>query len=149
MSLVLRAAFVYFFLLVLVRIAGRRTLADATPFDLILLLVLGETVNNALIRSDDHSLTSAAIVACTFVALEVGLALWRANSTRCEKILDGTPLVVVERGKILLDRIRRARVTESDILAAARQQGRRSLNEVDFVVLEANGKLSVVVSKSD
>jgi uncharacterized membrane protein YcaP (DUF421 family) len=147
MNLVLRAAIVYVFLWAVIRMAGRRTLADSSPFDLVLLLIIGEAVNNALIPKDDHSLTSAIVVVLTLVSIEVGMSLWRARSTRGEKILDGVPLLLAAHGEVLATHLATSRVTLSDLEAAIRQQGLRSLEEVDFIVLEASGRLSVIPAR--
>lgn len=144
MESVLRAAALYAFLLVLFRITGRRALSEITTFDFVLLLVIGEATQQALL-GDDFSLINAFVVIATLVLIDILLSLFKERSPRVGRFLDGVPLIVVEYGKPLTERLRKARLTEEDILEAARQsQGLERLEQIRFAVLEKNGQISVI-----
>lgn len=144
MESVLRAAAIYAFLLVLFRITGRRALSEITTFDFVLLLVIGEATQQALL-GDDFSVINAFVVIATLVLIDILLSLFKERSPRVGRFLDGVPLIVVEYGKPLTERLRKARLTEEDILEAARQsQGLERLEQIRFAVLEKNGQISVI-----
>lgn len=144
MDSVLKAVAVYVLLWVVIRISGRRTLAQMTAFDLILLLIIGGATQRALV-GQDYSLTTAFIVVTTLVSLTVGMSLLEIGSRPMAKILKGTPTILVEHGHKLEGRMRRARVTEEEILEAARHdQGITRLDQIKFAVLEASGKISII-----
>lgn len=144
MESVLRAAALYAFLLVLFRITGRRALSEITTFDFVLLLVIGEATQQALL-GNDFSVINAFVVIATLVLIDILLSLFKERSPRVGRFLDGVPLIVVEYGKPLTERLRKARLTEEDILEAARQsQGLERLEQIRFAVLEKNGQISVI-----
>lgn len=144
METVVRTACVYFFLLIVFRLAGRRTFSQMTTFDLVVILIISETTQNALCR-DDQSLTGAFLAILTLLLLDVALAILKVRFQSLDKWLDGTPTVVVSEGKPLERQMRRSRVDLHDVLAAAREtHGLTSLDQVRFAILEANGKISVV-----
>jgi uncharacterized membrane protein YcaP (DUF421 family) len=141
---ILRAAAMYAFLLVVFRVAGKRTLAQATPFDLVLLLVIAEATQQALV-GQDFSITNAWLVILTLVAIDIALARWRQRSRRVEKILDDVPLILVDRGRPLRDRMDQVRVDEPDIMEAARrEQGLESMGQIKYAVLETDGSISII-----
>ena len=144
MESVLRAAAIYVFLLVLFRITGRRALSEITTFDFVLLLVIGEATQQALL-GDDFSVINAFVVIATLVLIDILLSLFKERSPKVGRFLDGVPLIVVEYGRPLTERLRKARLTEEDILEAARQsQGLERLEQIRFAVLEKNGQISVI-----
>ncbi|QLL10624.1 DUF421 domain-containing protein [Pseudomonas chlororaphis] len=144
MDSVLRAAFIYLVLLVLFKIAGRRSLAELTTFDLVLLMVIGEATQQALL-GDDFSLTNAVLVIVTLIVIDVGLSLLKLRSDGFSRLVDGGPTVIVEHGRLLRGRMRHARLVEADILEAARaSQGLTSLEQIKFAVIERNGKISII-----
>ncbi|WLH70906.1 DUF421 domain-containing protein [Pseudomonas sp. FP2309] len=144
MDSVLRAVAIYLVLMILFKIAGRRSLAELTTFDLVLLMVIGEATQQALL-GDDFSLTNAVLVIATLIAIDVGLSLLKQRSRRVARLLDGGPTIVVEHGKVLHERLRRARLDESDILEAARSaQGIVQISQIKFAIIERNGKISVI-----
>lgn len=144
MSPVLRVALVYLFLMALFRLAGRRTLADVSPFDFVLLLIISELVQQAIV-ADDPSLTNAAILCATLVALDIGLSLWKQRSPRFEHMLEGRAVLLVEHGEPLPDALSKMRIGESDILAAARlSQGLERMEQIRFAVLEKSGGISII-----
>jgi uncharacterized membrane protein YcaP (DUF421 family) len=144
MPSIVRAVAVYLILMLLFRLSGKRTFSDMTPFDFVLLLILSEAVQQALI-ADDNSFTNAFLLVFTMIALDVLLSLLKRQFPRVEKVLDGVPVMIVEKGRVLKDRIDAERIDENDILAAAREQrGLRSLEEIDYAVLEQNGRISII-----
>ena len=144
MDSVVRVAVVYVFLMLVFRVAGRRTLSEATTFDLLLLLIISETVQEALV-DDDHSITHACLLVLTFVAMNIGMSLLKQRSRSIERVLDGVPLVLLENGEPLRERMDRSRVDEEDILEAAREtQGINDLADIRLAVLERDGQISIV-----
>lgn len=143
MDIVLRAVVVFFFLLVLTRVIGRRELSSLQPFDLILLIVLGDAVQQSLTQ-DDYSLTGAGLAVGTIALLQVLVSWisWRFPRTR--GVIEGTPIIVVEDGEVIERNIRRERVDVADIAEEARQQGIADLAEVRWAVLETTGKISFI-----
>ena len=141
---VLRAIVIYAFLMVIVRITGKRSLAETTPFDLILLLIFSEALQNALV-DDDKSMTTAFTVILTLVAVNIALSEVREHWPRAERVLEGVPIVILEDGKPLIDRMERTRVDIGDILAAAREtQGIETLDQIRLAVLERSGRISII-----
>jgi uncharacterized membrane protein YcaP (DUF421 family) len=144
MDSVFRVALVYLFLMALFRLAGRRTLADVAPFDLVLLLIISELVQQAVV-SDDPSLTNAVILCSTLVLLDIGLSLWKQRSPRVDRLIEGVPVLLVQHGEPIPDALRAMRIDESDILASARLcQGLERMSQIRFAVLEKNGGISIV-----
>ena len=144
METVIKAGLVFFVLWAIVRISGRRTLGQMTAFDFVLFLIIGGATQRAL-TGEDYSLINALLLVSTFVVLDVGLSLIEARSTAAKRFLKGLPMIVVEDGKPLKDRILRARVTEGEILEAARKlQGLERLDQIKFAILEANGTFTIV-----
>ena len=144
MDVVLRAASLYFALMVLFRLAGRRSLAEITPFDLILLLVIGEATQEALL-GDDHSFSNSLLAICTLVVLDVGLSMLKLRSKGTQRWLDGTPTLLVEYGRPLRARMVEARLQDEDILQAARQGlGLEHMEQIKYAILEPNGKISII-----
>lgn len=144
MDSVLRVMVMYLFLLVVFRLSGKRTMSDTTTFDMLLLLVISETTQQAMV-DDDHSMTHAFLLVLTFLVMNIGLSLWKQRSKTVERLLEDTPLVVVQNGHPLRDRMDKARVDEDDILEAARQhQGLERMGQIKYAVLERNGEISIV-----
>jgi len=148
MDSVLRAAAMYLALLLLFKIAGRRSLAELTTFDFVLLMMIGEATQQALL-GDDFSVTNSIIVIVTLIAIDVGLSLLKQRSQWVSRLIDGEPTIVVENGKLLHERLRHARLIEADIMEAARSsQGIERLEEIKFAIIERNGKISVIAKEN-
>jgi uncharacterized membrane protein YcaP (DUF421 family) len=144
MGSVLRAVVVYVVLFLIFRVAGRRTLSQITTFDFVLLLIVSEATQNAMI-GDDYSITNAMLVITTLVGLDIALSLWKRRFPSLDKFLDGVPLIIVEDGKPLKDRMAKARVDESDVLTAARElQGLERMEQIKYAVLERSGGISII-----
>lgn len=144
MDTILRALAIYVVVFLLFRANGKRTLAEITAFDFVLILIVGESVQQALI-GDDFSITTALLLVVTLVALETGLTVLQHRWKRFDRLLEGAPLVLVDDGNPLDDRMLRSRVGLADIMAAAREkQGLESLDQVKYAVLECNGSISII-----
>ncbi|MHC8381431.1 DUF421 domain-containing protein [Pseudomonas sp. LB3P14] len=147
MDSVLRAAAMYLALMVLFKIAGRRSLAELTTFDFVLLMIIGEATQQALL-GDDFSLTNSMLVIITLIVIDVGLSLLKQRSQWVSQLIDGGPTIVVENGKFLHKRLCHARLIEADIMEAARSsQGIETLDQIKFAILERNGKISVIAQE--
>src|SRR5690606_8735294 len=107
-------------LLIILRIAGKRTLAQVTVFDFVLLLIIGEATQQALL-AEDFSIINSALVIGTLVLLDIGLSVLKQHSDTVDRIIDDTPVVIVDNGKLLRDRMARSRIDEQEILVAARE----------------------------
>lgn len=144
MDAVLRAGAIYLALMVLFRITGRRALGELTSFDFVLLLVIGEATQQALL-GDDFSVTNAVLVIVTLLSIDIGFSLLKRRSKRIGKLIDGGPTIVVENGMYLRRRMYEARVEEDDIMQAARlAQGLESVDQIKFAIIERNGKISII-----
>jgi uncharacterized membrane protein YcaP (DUF421 family) len=141
MDLVLRATFVFFLILVVTRAVGRRELSRMEPFDLILLVVIGDLVQQGVTQSD-YSLTGATTVIATLAVLTVLTAYVSFRVKSLRPVLEGNPIVLVADGEILDRNLRGQRVTREEVRAEARLQGIGSLADVRFAILETNGKIS-------
>jgi uncharacterized membrane protein YcaP (DUF421 family) len=149
MDTVIHAAGIYLALMILLRMSGRRTLAQATTFDLILLLVISEATQQALL-GDDFSITNAAVVIVTLIGLDIGLSYVKALSPRLAALLDGRPMILVEHGKPIAERLARSRVDEEDILEAARQsRGLERMDQIGYAILEVSGGISIIPSEDE
>jgi uncharacterized membrane protein YcaP (DUF421 family) len=144
MDSIVRAVVIYLFLLLIFRVSGKRTLSQITPFDFILLLIIGDASSQALMW-DDFSLVNAFLVIITLVGIDVGISLIKQRSERFERLVDSVPLVIVENGKLLKDRMDKARVDEVDIMARARElQGLESLDQIKYAVVERSGGITII-----
>jgi uncharacterized membrane protein YcaP (DUF421 family) len=143
MDLAFRTTVIFFFIYLLMRIVGRRELSSLEPFDLILLVVLGDSVQQA-VTQDDYSVTGAFIVVSTIALLQVFLSYLNFRVPRLRPLLDGEPIVIVQDGKVIEGNARRERLTLEDIAEAARLQQIASLDDVQWAVLETSGELSFV-----
>jgi uncharacterized membrane protein YcaP (DUF421 family) len=147
MDSVLRAAVMYLALMVLFKIAGRRSLAELTTFDFVLLMIIGEATQQALL-GNDFSLTNSMLVIVTLIAIDVGLSLLKQRSQWVQRLIDGGPTIIVENGKLLHQRLRHARLVEADVMEAARSsQGIETLEQIKFAIIERNGKISVIAQE--
>ena len=146
MDLVIRATVVYFLIFLITRAVGRRELGQLEPFDLIMLVVIGDLVQQAVTQSD-YSLTGAFIVLSVITLLTVALSYADFRFPRLRPILGGEPVVLVEGGKVLERNLRRQRLTVEEVAAEARLQQIASLEDVRFAVLETSGQFSFIPSK--
>ncbi|MEG5321310.1 DUF421 domain-containing protein [Enterobacter bugandensis] len=144
MDMVFRALAIYLFLVVVFKVAGRRALLQMTSFDLILLLIISEATQQALL-GQDFSVTGAMITITTLVVVDIIFGLMKKYSSPVENILDGTPVILVENGVPLADKLKKVDVSCDDILVSARQNnGITELSEIKYAILERNGHISII-----
>jgi uncharacterized membrane protein YcaP (DUF421 family) len=143
MDIVFRAVFIFFVLYLLMRIIGRRELSSLEPFDLILLVVLGDAVQQGLTQ-DYYSLTGALLAIGTIAMLQLGVSYANFRFPRLRPLLDGEPIVVVRDGKPIERNLRRERVTLDDLTSAMRQQNISHIDEVQWAVMETSGAISFI-----
>jgi uncharacterized membrane protein YcaP (DUF421 family) len=144
MESILRGIAVYLFLLLVFRIAGKRTLSQETTFDLVLLLIISETVQEALIDGD-HSITHAFTLVLLLTGMSVLFGYLKERFPWLDRWLEGSPRLLMHDGEVHSRRMLREHIDEDDIVAEARfSRGLETLDKVKHVVLEKNGKLSVV-----
>lgn len=144
MEMVLRAAAVYMILLVVMRLSGRRTLAQMSSFDLVLLLIISETTQQALI-GEDFSVTRATVAIVTLVGMELLFTGLQLASRTAEKWMDGVPSILVQDGQLVEEVMKKSRVAEADILQAARErQGISRMDQIKYAILEKSGGITVI-----
>lgn len=144
MDAILRGFIMYLFLLVLFRIAGRRTLGQMTNFDFVLLLIISEATQNAMI-GNDFSVTNGILVILSLVGLDIGFSILKQRFPILNRHLDGLPLVLVDRGRPVQELMRKTRVDEEDILFSAREKhGLERMEQIKYAVLETNGGISII-----
>ena len=146
-ELFLRAVIVYVFLLTLLRITGKRQVGQLAPFDLVLLLVLSNAVQNSM-NGGDNSLTGGLVTATTLVAMNYAMSLATYRSKRLEALIEGRPQVLIHNGQLHEDVMARAQLTHHEVLSALRRSGCAGVAQVHVAVLENNGVISVVPLKS-
>jgi uncharacterized membrane protein YcaP (DUF421 family) len=148
MDLALRAMFLFVFVFALTRVIGRRELSALEPFDLILLIVLGDAIQQGLTQ-DDYSLTGAVIVVSTLAILQVFVSFLGFRFEKLRPLLEGDPIVVVQDGKPIQKNLRRERMAVEEVLEEARQQAQiSSLDEIEWAILETSGNISFIKKNS-
>jgi uncharacterized membrane protein YcaP (DUF421 family) len=143
MDIALRAIAAFFFLLLLTRIVGRRELSSMEPFDLILLVVLGDLIQQG-VTQDDYSFTGLMIATSTVGLLAIGTSYLSFRFRAARPLLDGEPIVIVRDGEIIERNLRRERITIEELQAAARLQQIASLQDIRWAVLETGGQISFI-----
>jgi uncharacterized membrane protein YcaP (DUF421 family) len=141
MEIALRAAIIFVFLWVVTRAVGRTTLGELSTFELLLFVTMGDLVQQS-ITQQDFSVTGGVIAVSVFALMTVSLSWLQWRFPRTRGIVNGTPVVVVRDGQLLERPARQQRLSDTDLMAAARQQGIRSLTDVDLAILEADGRVS-------
>jgi uncharacterized membrane protein YcaP (DUF421 family) len=142
-DIVLRAAVAYVFIIFLLRIIGRRELSTLAPSDLVLLVVMGDLVQNGVTQSD-QSVTGVFLAVSTFALLTVAVSVLTYKSRRAQTLVEGAPLILVQDGKPIEDNLRSERLKIEDVAEEARGQGIERLDEVKWCVLETSGTLSFI-----
>ena len=143
-SVVLRALLVYGFVLLVMRLAGKRTLAEMSTFDLVVVLIISEAIQPAM-TADDTRMTTAALLVLTILAADAVLGLLKDKSQAANRLLDDVPTVLIKDGKLRRQAMARERIDEDDILEAARENlGLHSLDQIRFALLERTGGISII-----
>jgi uncharacterized membrane protein YcaP (DUF421 family) len=140
---VLRAVLVYAFLLVVIKVFGRRELGQLTAFDLIVLLTLSNILQNAMI-GNDNSLSGGAIGAVVLLSANYGVAYWVFRSRRAERAIEGEPRILIHDGKIQRAAVRKELLTDQDLLSAVRREGLERIEDVRLAISEPNGLISII-----
>jgi uncharacterized membrane protein YcaP (DUF421 family) len=148
MEIVIRALVIYVFLWAVTRAVGRTTLGELSTFQLLLYVVMGDLVQQA-VTQQDYSLTGGIVAISVFAVLTAGLnwAQWRFPRVR--PIIDGCPVVVMRNGDLVEQSLRQQKLSDTDLAVAARQQGIRDLGKVELAILEADGKVSFFLEQDD
>jgi uncharacterized membrane protein YcaP (DUF421 family) len=143
MDIVVRAAIAFLVLFLLLRVMGRRELSSLEPFDLILLVVVGDLIQQGVTQSD-MSFTGSMLAIGTFAILTVGMSWLVYRFRRLRKVLDAEPLIIVQDGKLIEHNLRHERLTGEEVAAEARQQQIASLDDVAWAVVEGSGRISFI-----
>jgi uncharacterized membrane protein YcaP (DUF421 family) len=147
MDLVLRAAAVFTLIFIVTRLIGKRELGSLEPFDLILLVVMGDLVQQG-VTQDDYSVTGAFIVIATMALMTVGTSYLRFRFRPLRRIMEGEPVVLIENGRPIERNLRRERLTVEELEEKARLEQVESLDKVWLAVLETNGDISIIPAQS-
>lgn len=142
MDTIIRASVLYWVLLFLLRIIGRRAASQLSPFELLVLFLLGGMTVQSIV-ADDRSVVNAITAAFAVAVNHLLASVLKQKSTRLRKVIDGTPVVVVEEGQVKGDRLSSLRMVEEDIMAAARQGGLKNFEQIRFAIVERDGSLTV------
>ena len=144
MESVIRAAVVYVVLLVLFRISGKRSLAEVTSFDLVLLLIISEATQQAMIDTD-NSMTNSLLLVSTLIGMNILLSVLTKRWKFFDKLVEDVPLVILKDGAPIRERMRKERVDENDIMEAARAtEGLERLDQIKYAILERTGHITIV-----
>jgi uncharacterized membrane protein YcaP (DUF421 family) len=141
-ELIVRSALVYLFMVIILRLTGKRQVGQLAPFDLVLLLVLSNAVQNSM-NGGDNSLLGGLISATTLIALNYGMGIATFRSKKLEGLVEGRPEVLIHNGKLYEEVLTRAQLTRHEVNAALRQAGCVCVEEVHTAILENNGAISV------
>ena len=147
MDIAIRAVILYVFVFLLMRIVGRRELSNLQPFDIVLLIIIGDALQQGLTQSD-YSLTGAMIAVGTFALLQVGTSYLSFRVRKTRPVLEGYPMVVVQDGKVIEGNLKRERITVDELAEEARAQQIASLDDIEWAVLETSGNLTFIPKKS-
>jgi uncharacterized membrane protein YcaP (DUF421 family) len=139
----LRAAIVYVVLMVLLRLCGKRTVGEFTPFDLLVVILLGESAQGALV-GDDHSVTGSVLVFTTLALLNYAVAFASARSKKIDALVEGEPVVLIRNGRLHEAALRRNNVPISDLEEALRKAGVRHRQDVELAMLETDGEITIL-----
>lgn len=149
MNPVFRGIVIYLLVLLLFRIMGKRSLSEATTFDVVLLLIISEVTQQALLGRD-YSLTGAFILIVSLVGMDLVFTLVKQQSSFFGKVTESIPLVIVNEGKPLTKRMRKCHVSEDDVMEAARTNfGLEKMNEIKYAILEKGGAITIVPFVAD
>jgi uncharacterized membrane protein YcaP (DUF421 family) len=144
MDSVLRGGAIYITLLILFRFLGKRSLAQITTFDFVLLLIISEATQQAML-GEDNSFTNGVIIIVTLMLMDVLLSLIKQRFQTVDKIIEGVPTILVENGQVIEECMKRSRVDVEDILESARElQGLERMEQIKYAVLERSGKISII-----
>ncbi|TCL63610.1 YetF domain-containing protein [Rhizobium sp. BK251] len=144
MDAVIRGLAIYIALLLIIRLSGRRTLAQMTPFDLVIVLVISETTQQAML-GEDFSITNALLLILTLFTTDIAISYLKGWSPTTARIVDGVPTILVADGAYDESALRGCRLQKEDVMEAARaQEGLESVRDIKFAILEVSGGISII-----
>jgi uncharacterized membrane protein YcaP (DUF421 family) len=143
MDIVVRAIVAYVFIIFVLRIIGRRELSDLGPADVVLLVVMGDLVQNGVTQADD-SVTGVFLAISTFALLTIAMSFMSFKSRRARLVIEGEPLILIENGELVEDSMRNERLDVDDIREEMRGQGIESIDSVKWCILESSGRMSFI-----
>jgi uncharacterized membrane protein YcaP (DUF421 family) len=143
MDIVVRAVVAYVFIIFVLRIIGRRELSDLGPADVVLLVVMGDLVQNGVTQADD-SVTGVFLAISTFALLTIAMSFMSFKSRRARLVIEGEPLILIENGELVEDSMRNERLDVEDIREEMRGQGIESIDSVKWCILESSGRMSFI-----
>ena len=147
MDIALRAIFLYAFLILVMRVTGRRELSSLGPVDLVLLIVVGDAIQQGLTQ-DDYSVTGAVIAVSTLATMQVLTSYLAYRSRRARRVLEGNPIVVIQDGAFITKNLRRERMTADEVCESMRLKQIASVEQVEWGILESNGEMSFIPKTS-
>ena len=145
---VFRAVAIYLMVMVLVRASGKRAVGQFTPFDLVLLILIGNAVQNGM-NGGDNSLTGAAVLAFTLIVLNYATAFLSARVPQARRLIEGEPVVLARDGHVFRDVLRRELVSKADFNEAMREAGCSEPEHIRLAILETNGRISIALKDGD
>jgi uncharacterized membrane protein YcaP (DUF421 family) len=144
MNPIFRGIIIYVFLLIIFRITGKRTLSDITTFEFVLLLIISEVTQQAM-AGDDFSIITACLLIATLIGMDLLFSFLKMKSKPFDKTAEGTPIIIVDKGKPLGNRMKLTRVDEEDVMESARLiHGLEKMEQIKYAVLEKDGSISVI-----
>jgi uncharacterized membrane protein YcaP (DUF421 family) len=143
MDLVIRAAVMYFFVLLITRVVGRRELSSLEPFDFVLLVVIGDLIQQGVTQSD-YSVTGLMIVVATIAVLQTGVSRLGFKHKKIGLVLEGEPIVIVQDGSPLQKNLDRENLALTEVLESAREQNIGTLADIEWAILETSGKITFI-----
>jgi len=148
MAAVFRGAFGYCFLVFMVRIVGRRPGKQMTPFDFVLVFFMGGVTLTPMV-GEDRSIINALVIITSIAATHYLISWLKGRSPRFGRIVDGTPVLLLEKGRRHTETMRRMRIADQDVMAAARDEGLERFEQIEYAVLERNGEISIIKVKEN
>jgi uncharacterized membrane protein YcaP (DUF421 family) len=143
---IVRAAIVYFMVLIFIRFSGKRQVGQMTPFDLVLFLLISNAVQNSM-NGGDNSITAGAILAATLILISGAVAWATRRNRKLEKLVDGEAEILIHNGKLRPHALERAGLTQHDLLAALRESDCAAIRDVHTAILETNGRITVLTRR--
>jgi uncharacterized membrane protein YcaP (DUF421 family) len=147
-ELILRAVIVYFLVMLLLRASGKRAVGQFTPFDMVLLILIGNAVQNGM-NGGDNSLPGAILLCLVLIALNYGVAFVSSRNRKVQEMVEGVPVLLARNGKVFEDVLRREHVSREDFDEALRQAENGETSQICYALLETNGKISFVMQDGD
>jgi len=148
MDIIVRATVMFFIMFVLLRLLGKREMSQVTPFELVLLIVMGDLIQQG-VTHNDFSLTGATLAIGTIAFWAVALSWITYLSPRAERLLEGVPRVLIQHGELIEENMRRDRITRAEVEIEMRLAGIARMSDVEWGILEPNGKISFIGRKDD